>query len=161
MNIRHADYKDIDKILEVYEIARETMRKAGNANQWINGYPQIELIEEDIDKSNCYVVENEGEIVAVFAFIIGEDPTYNEIEGSWLNDRPYGVIHRIGSNGKAKGIIPFVMDYAFKIVDNLKIDTHKDNAIMQHVLEKNGFKYCGIVTIEDGTKRIAFQRSSI
>ncbi|MCR5732561.1 MAG: GNAT family N-acetyltransferase [Sphaerochaetaceae bacterium] len=161
MNIRHAEYKDIDKILEVYDIARKTMRKAGNLNQWINGYPQKELIEEDISNSNCYVVEDNNEIVAVLAFIIGDDPTYHEIEGSWLNDKPYGVIHRIGSNGKVKGIIPFVMDYAFKIVDNLKIDTHKDNAIMQHVLEKNGFKYCGIVTIEDGTKRIAFQRSSI
>ena len=106
------------------------------------------------------MVLDEEEVVAVFAFIIGDDPTYRVIEGSWLNDRPYGVIHRIGSNGKAKGIIPFVMEYAFSRIDNIKIDTHKDNRIMQHVLEKNGFKYCGVITIEDGTKRVAYQKAS-
>lgn len=160
MKIRNATIEDIDKIMNIYSVARETMRESGNINQWVNGYPQLSLIQDDISKGNCYVVVDEEEVVAVFAFIIGDDPTYHVIEGSWLNDRPYGVIHRIGSNGKAKGIIPFVMEYAFSRIENIKIDTHKDNRIMQHVLEKNGFKYCGVITIEDGTKRVAYQKAS-
>ena len=49
------------------------------------------------------------------------------------------------------------MDYAFSRSDSIKIDTHKDNAVMQHQLEKYGFKRCGIIFLENGEDRIAYQ----
>ncbi len=159
MEIRQTTMEDLDVAMQVYETARKTMRSSGNLNQWINGYPSRELIKDDIRKGNSYVVTENGKIVAVLAFIIGPDPTYAKIDGAWLNDSPYGVIHRIGSDGSTKGVIPFVIKYAFTKVDNIRIDTHRDNAIMQHVLTKNGFKRCGIIVIEDGTERVAFQKA--
>ncbi len=158
MEIRQTTMNDLDEVMQVFDTARQTMRRSGNMNQWIKGYPSRELITSDIENGNSYVVTESGEIVAALAFIVGDDPTYAKIDGAWLNDKPYGVIHRIGTNGKVKGVIPFVIDYAFTRVDNIRIDTHADNKIMQHVLEKNGFKRCGIIIIEDGTERVAFHK---
>ena len=83
----------------------------------------------------------------------GEDHTYQNIyNGKWINTAPYGVVHRITSDRTVKGAASFCLDWAFKKCRNLKIDTHKDNQIMQHLLEKNGFTYCGIIYTDDGTE---------
>ena len=43
----------------------------------------------------------------------------------------------------------------------VRADTHADNKIMQHLLEENGFTKCGIIHVEDGTPRIAYQKMSL
>ena len=95
MNIIKAVYDDIEMIVPIYDKARKFMADNGNSNQWINGYPSIEIITEDIINGNCFICKNdEGNIVGAFTFIIGDDPTYEKIySGQWLNDKPYGVIH--------------------------------------------------------------------
>ena len=104
-----------------------------------------------------YVLE-EADIHAVFAFIIGEDPTYLEIEeGNWKSEEPYAAVHRVASDGTVQGVIGHVMDYCSAQVPHLRIDTHKDNKVMQHVLEKYGFVSCGIVPVPDGSPRIAYE----
>jgi len=50
------------------------------------------------------------------------------------------------------------MEYLDGITDNIRIDTHKDNHIMQHNLAKYGFQYCGIIYIASGAERLAYQR---
>lgn len=81
------------------------MRSKGNLTQWNDGYPSVEIITEDIDNGNSYVFVENDEIVGTFAFIIGEDPTYQVIEdGEWHSSKIYGTIHRIASSGKAKGL---------------------------------------------------------
>ena len=42
---------------------------------------------------------------------------------------------------------------------NLRIDTHQDNKVMQHVVEKHGFTRRGIIYIADGSPRIAYERT--
>ncbi len=159
MKIRKAKYSDLSLILKVYEKAREYMRNSGNPNQWGNNKPSVELLEEDIKKGELFVGENEGEINFVFAFILGEDPTYSYIEdGNWLSDAPYGTIHRIASDGTVKGVVKMAVDYCKNTISNLRIDTHEDNKTMQHVLSKLGFSRCGIIYLEDGNPRIAYQR---
>jgi len=159
MIIRKAKPNDLKQILKVYEKAREYMRQSGNPNQWGNNKPRQELLESDIAKGELFVGENDsGEINFVFAFILGADPTYSYIEnGNWLSDAPYGTIHRIASDGKVKGVVKMAVDYCKNTISNLRIDTHEDNKTMQHVLEKLGFLRCGIIYIEDGTPRIAYQ----
>ena len=107
MNIRKANMCEIDRAMELFDIGREYMRANGNNNQWVNGYPQRELIEADINNGYLYVCEYEGNIEGVFAMIFGEDKTYNYIEGAWLNDEPYAAIHRVASSGKVKGLPTF------------------------------------------------------
>ena len=147
--IRLAKFKDIDEILSVYETARKFMRSTGNATQWNGGYPQKEILMEDIDKKQLFVLEIDGEIHAVFAFIKGEDPTYCYIEnGAWLSDEEYFAVHRVASAGKSKGVLKVCLDFCKGFSKNLRIDTHE---------EKNDFKRCGIIYLENGDPRIAFE----
>lgn len=98
MEIRKATLKDLDSIKEIFMIAKTNMQLEGNLHQWTEiDYP-ISYTPIDIKNGNCYVIINEGKIVAVFSFIIGEDPTYYYIVGEWKSNAPYGTIHRIASN---------------------------------------------------------------
>lgn len=158
MNIRKSAIEDLPKIEEIYAAARERMFKSGNLYQWGTVHPPREMIIGDIEKGTGYVVENGGKICGVFAFIVGDDPTYGYIEGKWLDNEKYGTIHRIAGDGKETGVLGCALDFCSKIVPNIKIDTHSDNKIMQHLLEKYGFVNCGIIYVGDGTPRIAYQK---
>ncbi len=149
----------VDRVMEIYDTARKFMRSTGNMTQWINGYPGRDLIEGDIEKGNSYVGVYDGRVIGTFAFILGEDPTYSYIEGGeWLNSLPYGTIHRIASDGTVHGFLEAAAGFASGIICNLRIDTHDDNRVMQHLLSKNGFKRCGRIYLENGDPRIAYQR---
>lgn len=161
MKIRPAEKQDKVAILAVYEVARNYMRESGNPSQWGNHHPPVEMVEEDIALGRSYVlVGDDGRVHGVFVFIIGEDPTYHEIyEGQWLNDDTYGVIHRIASDGTQRGLFASAVSFCKDRCRNVRIDTHADNKTMQHLIEKNGFHRCGIIYIEDGSPRIAYQNA--
>ena len=160
MNIRNATVADIPEIMRICDSARNYMRANGNKAQWINGYPSEELWRDDIAKKQCFVCEEKNHLCAAFAFILGEDPTYQYIEnGQWKNDLPYGTIHRLGSDGTCSGIMEKCKAFALSHISELRADTHEDNKTMQSVLERNGFEKCGIIYIEDGSPRIAYQFS--
>lgn len=160
MKIRKTTLQDLEQVLQIYADARAFMAQTGNPVQWGDGYPKEELIRSDIAEGISYVAEQDGEIETVFVYYFGNDPTYEQIEnGSWQNEEPYGVIHRIASRGQVKGSGSFCLQWGFAQCGNLKIDTHDDNRVMQHVLEKNGFKRCGRIYLEDGSPRIAFQKT--
>lgn len=135
------------------------MRENGNHQQWVNGYPSRELVRRDIDSGVCYVGEDtDGDVVMAFAFIIGEDPTYTLIEdGEWLNDSPYGTIHRLGSTGKYSGMLRECVEFCFTKVNNLRLDTHIANLPMRQATERLGFIRCGVIYCQDGTAREAYQ----
>lgn len=160
MTIRKTVANDLESVMVIYDYARRFMQEHGNPNQWINGYPSAEYILQEINHHHSYVCENnEGEIVGTFCFIMGEDPTYARIEnGEWLNDKPYGVIHRMASNGKEKGISDKCIQWCFQQHNNIRVDTHHENIVMQNILKKNGFKECGIIYAHNGTPRIAYQK---
>jgi len=159
VEIRKASVGEIDALMAIYDYARQFMQSVGNTNQWINGYPSQEVIINDIANGNSYVCLYEGEIVGVFCFFQGTDPTYAKIyDGQWLNDEPYGVIHRLASSGKVKGIADYCFQWCFEQCGNIRVDTHKDNTVLQHILIKNGYKQCGIIYVANGTPRIAFQK---
>ncbi len=135
------------------------MATHGNASQWGNTYPSPQLILDDITEGNSYVCTEQDQIIATFYYKEGADPTYMRIyDGDWINDSRYGVVHRITSTGNVKGAASFCLNWALEQCGNIRIDTHRDNIVMQHLLDKNGFKYCGIVYVEDGTERIAYQK---
>ena len=106
-----------------------------------------------------YVLREADAIHGVFAFILGEDPTYRVIEqGAWLSDAPYGTIHAVASDGQIHGLLSQIVAYCEQTTKHLRIDTHHDNAIMQHVILKNGFTRCGVIHIASGAERIAFEK---
>ena len=148
-------------LVENVNHARKFMREHGNPNQWINGYPSADLILQEISNGTSYVCEDEsGEITGTFSFIPGEDPTYSRIDdGNWLNDSPYHVIHRMAADGRQKGMAEACLKWCFEHCDNIRVDTHHDNHVMQHILQKHGFKRCGTIYTHNGTPRIAYQRT--
>lgn len=162
LKIRRAVAEDLGDVMPIYDKARAFMRRSGNMKQWINGYPSEEDISRDISKGNLYVGENgEGRIVLAFAYITGEDPTYKEIEGSWIRDIPYGTIHRIASDGSCRHTLEKSVEYCLGIRSDLRIDTHKENRPMLEALKRAGFERCGVIICADGTPREAFQLSQI
>lgn len=149
--------------MQIYQSARSFMIENNNPNQWGNIYPEISLIEKDINNKHSYVcINDDSKIVGVFYFNQEEDPTYLYIyEGEWLNDSEYGVIHRIASSGHERGVMSFVINWCLHQINNIRIDTHRDNMVMRNVLQKLGFHYCGIIYLENGDERLAYQKNNI
>ena len=151
---------DAERILEVFAAAKAIMIADGNTKQWVNGYPSLEAVRADIERNGAFVVEENGHIVAYFAFLSSPEPTYATIyDGKWVDDTlPYHVIHRIASFPEAHGIFHTIMEFAFTQDRNIRIDTHRDNRIMQHNILKHGFRYCGIILLTNGDERLAYQK---
>lgn len=155
--VRPTDVADLDTVMAIYDCARARMAQSGNPGQWIGGYPSRDKIADDIAHGNSYVILLGGKIAGVFTFVIGEDHTYKEIDGSWLNDRPYGTIHRIAAAPGAKGVADICLAYCLTKGVEIRIDTHRDNAPMLGWIQSRGFEYCGIIICDNGTTRKAFQ----
>lgn len=160
LRIRPAVPEDLPEIMRIIACAREFMASSGNPNQWINGYPQQELMKTEIEAGHCFVcVTPDGHPVASFCFIEGEDPNYARIErGHWLNAEPYSVLHRLASDGSFSGIFQLCLDWCSSRSHNIRVDTHHDNVILQRLLVKHDFIYCGVIYVANGTPRLAFQR---
>lgn len=160
MFIRNTKPEELETVMKIYDAGRCYMRENGNTLQWTNGFPQKELIKQDIEDRISYVVEDDNkEIICVFAFIKGPDITYKEIfDGNWPNDKDYYVIHRIAVSVHRKGVASFVYNWCLNQHPVIRIDTHKDNIPMQNSLKKNGFSYCGIIHLLSGDERLAFQK---
>ena len=215
--VRRGTEKDLPRLMEVFRQAREIMRADGNTEQWAGEYPSQEVVLEDIRLGHCFVVEEPrlassderednyaetsderaahepgGNIVGVFAFIPGVEPTYDKIyeaqftEGGtaprlaeWLDDTlPYATIHRLASTRDSRGVAQACFSWAWEqcrrlgsapgqsprpgakapLQYTLRVDTHADNHIMQHGIQKAGFTYCGIIYLADGSPRLAYQK---
>lgn len=161
--IRTAKESDLERILEIYETARNFMHTHGNPTQWAGQYPDIETLEDDIKKKQLYVItsdKNNDRLCGCFAMISGEDPTYIKIyDGVWKDDSPYAAIHRVAGDGTERGVFSRCFEFARKHYNHLRIDTHSDNLPMQGAIKKCGFEYCGIIYLENGDPRIAFEWS--
>ncbi len=163
LTISKASDADIEAVLSIYAEARRFMENNGNPTQWgASGYPQEGLLKSDITNRRLYVIRAADVIVGAFVFVLGAEPTYAVIEnGAWQSDRPYGTIHRLASNSSglhaARACIDFCLQKAKEAGTELRADTHADNTVMRHILETNGFIYCGIIHVADGSPRRAYQ----
>lgn len=158
MLIRHSTIEDLPDIMTLVSCAREIMRRDGNLLQWSDGHPSIEQFRADIAQGVSYLMKEKDMAVGTFAFMPGPDVTYGRIDGGqWLNDDPYSVVHRIASRSETHGIFGAMLNFCLATTDNIRIDTHRDNHIMQHLLRKHGFAYCGIIYLLNGDERLAFQ----
>lgn len=163
MEIRHTAEADLARVMDIYARARAFMAAHGNPHQWgPTNWPPEALIRSDIERGKGYVCVHEGCVVGAFFFDMGRDiePTYRHIEdGTWLDDSPYGVVHRIAADGSVKGVGAFCIDWAFQQCGHLRIDTHGDNIIMQKLLAKLGFTRRGTIYVEeDDFPRLAYEK---
>ena len=159
--IRRASVEDVPTMMEIFANARGIMRASGNHYQWSDAYPSQEIILRDIEDGVSYLLCSEsGEIIATMAFIPGPDPTYAEIyDREWQDDKEYHVIHRIAVTRPGLNAAKTLLDWAFSQCRTIRIDTHRDNVIMHHLLKKYGFSYCGVILLANGDPRDAYSMS--
>lgn len=159
MTVRVAKHSDIPEICAIYDIARRFMKDAGNDKQWQGGYPSQGIILADIEAGRLHLVEENEEMLAVFVFAEGIEPTYDKIyDGAWLDNGEYAYIHRVAVKCAGRGVASYIFSYCSAKAISLKIDTHRDNIPMQRALAKAGFSYCGIIYLENGDERLAYQK---
>ncbi len=180
MNFRKSTFNDVDRILEIIEKAKIELKKLG-LNQWQNGYPNREVIENDVKNRISYVLEEISEkddksknqsskkIIGTIVLSPKKEAPYSKIEGKWITNDDYIVIHRLSvdSEIKNKGIATKILEFSEeeciknKIL-SMKTDTHENNEPMKRFLEKNGFSYCGVIYLDKepdvGEKRIAYEK---
>ena len=166
MEIRKTRLGDLNTVMALSAHARAFMAEHGNPNQWgPTCWPPEDLIRQDIARGKSYVCLSEGRIVGVFYFDQGPDiePTYAQIEdGAWRDQSPYGVVHRIASDGTQRGTGAFCINWAYGQCGHLRIDTHGDNRVMQGLLAKLGFVHCGTIHVrEDNDPRLAYEKTGL
>lgn len=165
MQFRKTVEEDIISIMKIINAAQAYFKEQ-EIDQWQNGYPNYNSIENDINNGYSYVLDENDKIIGTVAVSFDGEETYENIyNGAWITNEEYAVVHRIAvdSNYKGQGIASIIIknieDLCInKGVHSIKIDTHKENLSMQKLLQKNGFKYCGIIYLEDGNERIAFEK---
>ena len=180
MNFRKSTFDDVDRILEIIEKAKIELKKLG-LDQWQNGYPNREVIENDIKLGISYVLEdieknrneleseNLKKILGTIVLSPEKEEPYSKIEGKWISDDDYIVIHRLAVNSeiKNKGVATKILEFSEKEciknkILSIKTDTHESNEPMKKFLEKNGFSYCGVIYLDRepdvGEKRIAYEK---
>lgn len=164
LTLRKSLPEDIPAIMELVGQAQEYFRSKG-IDQWQNGYPNPDSIMNDIALEHGFVLEKEGIIVATAMISFDGEPTYNKIDGAWLTDQPYVVVHRVAVRNDLKGqnLAGEIFDHVEQMcrergINSFRVDTHEKNLSMQRLLTKRGFRYCGIITVSYGAERFAFEK---
>ncbi len=164
MELRKATPADLPAIERLYDEARVVMKAAG-IDQWQDGYPNGASAEADMEAGAGYVLEDGGKILATACLAFGHEPTYDRIEqGAWASEGPYGFLHRVAVSPEAKGkgaaglfFDELKRQAAQRGVRAIRGDTHRDNRPMRRVMEKAGLACRGVIYVEDGAERLAYE----
>ncbi|MBO7250968.1 MAG: GNAT family N-acetyltransferase, partial [Clostridia bacterium] len=138
-------------------------------DQWQNGYPSREVVEEDLAKERSFVFDAEGAVRGTFVLIEDGEVLYDKIyDGHWKSgddSSDYIAIHRVAVSVcmRGQGVSTAMISYAAKRAlelgrSALRIDTHEGNVVMRRMLEKHGFEYCGIIYLANGDPRVAYEK---
>lgn len=169
--VRLAKTEDVHEIMAMIGDAKAELRQKG-VDQWQDGYPDEAQIRKDIGNHESYVVipddKEDGNLAGTAMISLRKEKTYERMaSGQWLTGAKgrYAVIHRITTSKtyKHKGAAAQLLMYAEALcrdhrAESIRIDTHQDNLTMQTWLEKHGFIYCGVIYLEDGAPRLAYEK---
>ncbi|NLN41975.1 MAG: GNAT family N-acetyltransferase [Clostridiales bacterium] len=165
MEFRKAVETDLNAVMNIISQAQNYLKEQG-IDQWQNGYPNRQTIINDIENGHSYVLLKDDIIVGTVAIIPGVEKTYESIyNGEWKSTGEYVTIHRIAIDSRYKrlGFATMILDKAEELcnslgISSIRIDTHEENLLMQNLLQKNNYEYCGIIYLEDKSKRLAFEK---
>ena len=127
--------------------------------QWHPNYPTPQTIAEDIAAGSGFVFAEDGAVLGYCCILFGDEPAYRVIDGAWKTDRPYAVVHRMAFSRHSRGrgmagtALSLIKDYCTQHqIHAIRVDTQAENKVMQHLLAREGFAYCGLVTFDGGPK---------
>jgi GNAT superfamily N-acetyltransferase len=160
---RKANSSEISQIWDILQKAI-IRRKEDGSDQWQDGYPNPEVIQQDIEKGAGFVLTEEETIIGYSAVLVNDEPAYAEIEGKWLSNGDFVVLHRVAisdqhvGKGLAKRILAFIEEFALSNnIYSVKADTNYDNPAMMKTFENSGYTYCGEVYFR-GSPRKAYEK---
>jgi len=163
IKLRKAEIEDRNIIWNILQQAIERRRQDGSS-QWQNGYPNLDTVESDIAKSFGYVMTVDKEIAVYAALIMNDEPAYSTIEGEWLSNGDFVVVHRVAVDEKfaGQGMVKKLFDHIEEFtksngIQSVKVDTNFDNIAMLKILESKGYSYCGEVCLAGGMRK-AFEK---
>lgn len=151
---------------EIWAILQNAIlrRKTDGSNQWQDGYPNPEIIQQDIKKGIGYVLTENQTIIGYTSVLINDEPEYDNLQGTWITTADFVVFHRVAiaethvGKNLSKKIIDFIEEFALnQNIHSLKADTNHDNFAMMKIFEKSGFVFCGIVHFR-GSPRRAYEK---
>ena len=158
MELRTAYQNEAEICYQCIEDARAYHRSLG-FEQWHPDYPTQQTVLDDIAQNIGYAFTDENGVIGYCCIIFGEEPAYKEISGAWKTDRPYAVVHRMAFSSKARGgglsgeAIGLIKEFCrSEQFDAIRVDTQDENKVMQHILEREGFAYCGLIHFDGGPK---------
>lgn len=165
--LRRAEEKELTIAMELIDQAKAFLKEQG-IDQWQTGYPDAACIQRDVTQGKGYfMLDSEAGIVAYMCIDFDGEPAYDGLNGTWLTgqDAQYAVVHRLAVDRSCRG--KGLASRAFELIErmcveravnSIRIDTDADNAIMKHLLQKNGFIYCGLIRF-DNSDKIAFEKA--
>lgn len=165
MEFRNSVKSDVKEIMSIIKEAQNYFKEKC-INQWQDGYPNEESIISDIEGKESYVLLENNKIIATAYLSFSGESDYDVIyDGKWRSEGKYAVVHRVAvlNEIKGNGIASKLFKNIEKIclesnINNIRIDTHRENKSMQRFLNKNGFEYCGVIYLKDKQERIAFEK---
>lgn len=144
--------------------AGKTFQREQGFTQWTDDYPNLYTIQEDIQTGKGYVIKADHKIAGYMCIDFSGEPAYDDIDGEWQTEEPYAVVHRMAFSGEYRGM--GLTDIAFQLIEDLcgasniksiRVDTDFPNKRMQHILEKNGFRKCGVIIFQ-GSGKLAYDK---
>lgn len=164
IHFRPTQPEELPQVMAMVADAQRRFREEG-IDQWQDGYPTVEIFQSDIERGESYVGVKDGEVVMCGCISFAGEPTYRKIyEGAWLNEAPYGVIHRlvVADRLRGEGLAGHFFRFAYaeahkQGIRNIRVDTHRHNRPMQRLLGRLGFEPCGRIVLESGADRDAYQ----
>lgn len=163
IQFRKATLSDVPNIWQILQEAI-ALRKADDSNQWQDGYPNLEVVENDIAKNAGFVLEINKLVAGYVAILINDEPEYANLQGKWLTNDEFVVFHRLAvakeflGKGLARELFLQIETFARDHdINSIKADTNFDNDAMLHLFNKMGYQYCGEVYFR-GSARRAYEK---
>lgn len=150
----------------IWEILQQAIvrRKQDGSEQWQDGYPNLQSVQNDVEKDQGFVLTEGEKIVGYSAVLINNEPEYAKIIGKWITNDDFVVVHRVAiseshiGKGLAIKIMQHIENFALtNSIYSIKADTNFDNAAMLKIFEKLGYQYCGKVYFRGGERK-AFEK---
>ncbi len=154
------------EIPAIWDILKQAIarRKKDGSDQWQDGYPNLQSVQNDVEKGQGFVLTEDETIVGYSDVIINDEPEYANIIGEWLSNTDFVVFHRVAlseehlGKGLAKKILEYIEEFALNNnIYSVKADTNFDNLAMLKIFEKSGYMYCGKVYFRGGERK-AFEK---
>lgn len=158
IEMRLAKEEDVQFAADCFDCAREYQKEQGFL-QWTDEYPNITTAIEDVKSKKGFIYYEKSALIGYVCIDFDGELTYNEIQGEWKTNQKYAVVHRLALSKSARGkgfskeIFRLIKEFCIENnVFSIRVDTDKNNEIMQNILRKESFEYCGVIYFQGGPK---------